>query len=99
MRNFSKRVFATCFRAHLRKAAKAGAPFMFIDAWNEWAEGTYLEPDEARGLFFLETIRAAMAEVNPELRDRSVNAHDAAAVKPSADLVTGAADSMGSSSN
>lgn len=99
MRNFSKRVFATCFRAHLRKAAKAGAPFMFIDAWNEWAEGTYLEPDEARGLFFLETIRAAMAEVNPELRDRTVNAHDAAAVKPSADLVTGAADSMGSSSN
>jgi hypothetical protein len=63
MRNFSARVFASCFRAHLRKAAKAGSPFMFIDAWNEWAEGTYLEPDEARGLFFLETIRDAVAEL------------------------------------
>jgi len=63
MRNFDRRAFAIGFRAHLRKAAKAGAPFLFIDAWNEWAEGTYLEPDEARGLFFLETIRDAIAEL------------------------------------
>src|SRR5690606_18479210 len=78
MRNFSKRVFASCFRAHLRKAAKAGAPFMFIDAWNEWAEGTYLEPDEARGLFFLETIRDAVAELNPGFK-ASHKSSDAAA--------------------
>lgn len=73
MRNVSERVFASGFRSHLQKAAKAGASFMFIDAWNEWAEGTYLEPDEARGLFFLETIRDALSELG------SVGSHDASA--------------------
>lgn len=66
MRRFSKSVFASCFRTHLQQAAKAKSPFMFIDAWNEWAEGTYLEPDEVRGYFFLETIRDALAELPSE---------------------------------
>lgn len=63
VRNFNASVFASCFRAKLLQAHEAGSPFLFVDAWNEWAEGTYLEPDEARGLFFLEAIRDAVAEV------------------------------------
>lgn len=63
MRNMKPRIFASAFRAQLRKASRAGAPFLFINAWNEWAEGTYLEPDEARGTFFLEAIRSAVTEL------------------------------------
>lgn len=85
MRNFSTRVFASCFRAHLRKAAKASAPFMFINAWNEWAEGTYLEPDEARGLFFLEAIRDAVAEANPEFKRANVASHGTASRESNGD--------------
>lgn len=63
MRNVKPQIFASSFRAQLRKASEARAPFLFINAWNEWAEGTYLEPDEARGTFFLDAIRDAVEEL------------------------------------
>lgn len=30
---------------------------IFINAWNEWAEGNHLEPDQKHGLRFLEAVR------------------------------------------
>jgi lipopolysaccharide biosynthesis protein len=64
MRNASPQVFTSCFKAQVRKAADAQSPFLFINAWNEWAEGTYLEPDEGRGMVYLEAIRDALAAAN-----------------------------------
>jgi lipopolysaccharide biosynthesis protein len=77
-RNFDERAFASGFREQLRKTAQAGVPFLFINAWNEWAEGAYLEPDEARGTFFLDTIRDAVEEVRQLHPATAHSVHEAA---------------------
>jgi hypothetical protein len=41
--------------------AELGTPIVFINAWNEWAEGAHLEPDSVHGKEYLQAVRSAVA--------------------------------------
>ena len=56
--------FEHYFAELLRKAEKSNSSFVVINAWNEWGEGMYLEPDEKNEFNYLEAIRNAKSSIS-----------------------------------
>lgn len=56
------RAFSSWVRAEVTFAKKQApaAPLVFVNAWNEWAEGAVLEPDVKHGYAWLDGIRRAL---------------------------------------
>jgi len=46
-------------------ADKDGPRILNINCWNEWTEGSYLEPDTVHGMQYLDAIRDVFG-VHPE---------------------------------
>lgn len=49
--------FAKCLVAQILKSKRKHNEFLYINAWNEWGESAYLEPDEVNGSAYLECIK------------------------------------------
>jgi glycosyltransferase involved in cell wall biosynthesis/GT2 family glycosyltransferase len=74
-RHFASRIFQGAtppkFRGWLRNILRqedahnpSSESLLFINAWNEWAEGTYLEPDQQFGTAYLEAVQSALQGYN-----------------------------------
>ena len=57
-RNSSPDLFADWIRAKCRAAPEA--PFLFVNAWNEWAEGNHLEPCLTHGHDWLNALSRSL---------------------------------------
>jgi Glycosyltransferase WbsX len=72
------------FRQYLQKAVDRVSNYpkprriIFLKAWNEWAEGNYVEPDSFHGRAFLDAMRSVMfrPDDDNEFRRRSNEVED-----------------------
>lgn len=46
----------------VKRANDEHKPMMFLNAWNEWGEGAFLEPDQKYGYQKLEAVKAALEQ-------------------------------------
>ncbi len=52
--------FGKYLKKLIQLSRKEGNEYLFINAWNEWGEGNYLEPDEKYGYKYLKQVRRAL---------------------------------------
>jgi hypothetical protein len=60
VRDGSPKRFEKCMIKVLREAEKRNQEFVFLNAWNEWSEGAYIEPDKRYGYAYLKAIKTAV---------------------------------------
>ena len=60
LHNSTPELFSHWLEAAVNQSLQAGNEILFINAWNEWAEGNHLEPCQKWGLGYLEATRRVL---------------------------------------
>jgi hypothetical protein len=66
--------------AYARAHPVGGEPLVFVDGWNDWENGAYLEPDRDYGYAYLRATRAALTQSEPVAHVSRVSADTPVAV-------------------
>ena len=73
IRGSTPELYKNWLEAVVRRSTATFEPeeqLIFVNAWNEWGEGTYLEPDYKYGRAYLEATRSALLDSGCELWSR-----------------------------
>jgi hypothetical protein len=87
LRGSTPELYASWLEGVIRKVTPAFEPeeqLVFINAWNEWGEGAYLEPDVKYGRAYLQATRQAITNTGARL-PQAIEAEDEALVPTSAE--------------
>lgn len=61
LKNANPHYFESFLKKQIKRGQRVyGTEYLFLDAWNEWGEGNYLEPDEIDGYGYLEALKRAI---------------------------------------
>ena len=80
IRNSTPELYGAWLEGVVRKTAAAYDPeeqLVFVNAWNEWGEGTYLEPDLEHGRAYLEATRSALKKAGARVPARNAPVSEA----------------------